>query len=489
MTGKVTGIAMQLPKYVRQRKQSLFYQRDYPSSIIRRTGQKTYSRSLKLKANEHNDAELQKAIADAAEMYVLNVKILEHTDPSHLSDSELDKAAAEWIEKKGYRFGEFANDSQWQSLAMHIEPELDEPNDALQTEAVWFEGEAPEYTTRQEVMRRAYKALTSHNAQKTVLISDAWEKYVAVKNIDLTTKEGKIELMRHKRVLACIGDIPLTMPNSNTLMRQGINRYYLENKDKKKPQSIRREVSKTRAAINYTLRELAAGWTLENAFSEISDAPPKKKKVFSEGQRIQLALTALSETDRPHLAAMILLMMQTGAMASEIQRLNPKEVKEQLAGTTPVVIIGANSTKTKTEARKRVVPIVFGVDYLRYNIDKTISFLNQGKNPLTNSPHLLKRYISNVIDDSGFSAHCFRHTIQAQSVMKNINGRHTAAIGGWSGKDAGFSKHMLEYGAEYLSHDEGLLQVRDSCLKIHNEVLTAIGKMNASNVIKFTMNN
>jgi metal-dependent amidase/aminoacylase/carboxypeptidase family protein len=165
---------MKLPKYVRIRNQTLFYQRDYPLWFQRRYGLKTYSRSLKLKASQCSESELQKTIANAAEMYELNVKMFSNSDPAMLTDTELDKAAAEWIEKKGYRHGEFADDEDWQDIAFQLEPELDEANDAWKTEEVHFRGEEPVYTTRQEVMRRAYKALTSHTARKPVLISDAW---------------------------------------------------------------------------------------------------------------------------------------------------------------------------------------------------------------------------------------------------------------------------------------------------------------------------
>ena len=479
---------MKLPKYVRLRNQTLFYQRDYPKWFQRRYGLKTFSRSLKLKTSQYTESELQKMIADAAEKFDLNIKLLSNSDPAMLTDTELNKATAVFIEKLAYRHGQFADDKDWQDAAFYLHPELDEANDPYRTEEVHFRGEKPVFTTRQEVMRRAYKALTSHTARKPVLISDAWTSYIDIKSIDITSDKGKgkTEQRRHERVLACIGDIPLTLPNSNFLIREGLNKYYADNKEHKTPQSIKRETRKTIAAINHALKNMGAGWKLDNIFSDISDSPSKKKKTFEPAHRIHIALHALQEKNKPHFAAMVVLMMQSGAMASEIQRLNPEEVQKQLSAVTPAIIFGADEVITKTEERRRIVPIVFGVDYLRRHLPETIKYLNNGKAALSNASTSLKKYINKNLKTEGYTAHCFRHTLQALAVSKNINGRHTAAICGWSGKDAGLSKHMLKYGVEYLSHDEGFLQVKESALKIQEEILRAIEQLKDPKVISLS---
>jgi len=476
---------MKLPKYVRLRNNTLFYQRDYPSSFRRKYGYKTYTRTLKLKHGQHTEGELHTAVANATEGYELNIKMCSNTNPSAFTETELDKAAAEWLEKKGYRHGEFADDKEWQDIAFDIEPELDEANDAWKTDEVFYHGKEPVYTTRQEVMRRAYIALTSHTAQKPVTVSDAWNEYVNIKNIDITSDKGKgkTEHGRHLRVKACIGDIPLNMPNSNMLLREGLLRYYYENKDKKKPQSIKREATKTIAAINYKLKNLGAGYKLDNIFSDIDDAPSNKKKVLEKAHRIHIVLNALQEKEKPHIAAMVLLMLQTGAMFSEIQRLDPKTVQKNLKGDLPVVMIGEDSVKTKTEERRRIVPIVFGTEYLINHIAETVKFLNTGSEPTSNASTLFKRYVNKILNSEGYTAHCFRHTLQAAGVEKNIQSRHMASIAGWSGKDVGLSKHALNYGAEYLMTDEGLLQVKESALKLHQEILTAIEQHSNPNIV------
>lgn len=176
-------------------------------------------------------------------------------------------------------------------------------------------------------------------------------------------------------------------------------------------------------------------------------------------------------------------MMQTGAMFSEIQRLDAKTVQKNLKGPLPVVVIGEESVKTKTEERRRIVPIVFGAEYVINHIAETVKFLNTGKSPTTNASHLLKKYINKTLNTEGYSAHCFRHTLAAAGVEKNIQGRHLATICGWSGKDIGLSKHALNYGAEYLMTDEGLLQVKESALKLHQEILTAIEQHSDPNIV------
>ena len=108
-TGDITEMAAKLPRYVRAQGQFLFYQRDYPTRIRHLADRKTFTYPLKVKTGSHSSAELNRAIAKAAEAYELACKTIENSDPAAFSEAELDRAAAEFLRKRSLQPGQFVN--------------------------------------------------------------------------------------------------------------------------------------------------------------------------------------------------------------------------------------------------------------------------------------------------------------------------------------------------------------------------------------------
>jgi len=166
-------------------------------------------------------------------------------------------------------------------------------------------------------------------------------------------------------------------------------------------------------------------------------------------------------------------------MPSEIARLRPNK-DLQLFGNQPYVIIsGGDAGQTKQEARKRLVPVVFGADLLRERLPEAIRRLSEAKEPSATISKRLKTKIGEQ-----YSSHCLRHTFRANGSSASINPMHLQAIGGWTG--AGINKVMLDYGTEGLEHSEMLATLTGASRQIHRHLLAHLDHQPESNVIPIT---
>ena len=98
---------MKLPKYIRARAGTYHYQRDFPLSLIQVCGRKTFTYPLKLHVNKATELQLAKQSIEAEEAYERTKLLIENSDPNALTLSELDKAATDFLRKKGLKPGQF----------------------------------------------------------------------------------------------------------------------------------------------------------------------------------------------------------------------------------------------------------------------------------------------------------------------------------------------------------------------------------------------
>jgi integrase len=175
-------------------------------------------------------------------------------------------------------------------------------------------------------------------------------------------------------------------------------------------------------------------------------------------------------------------MVQSGAMVSEIARLDADEVVADLHTAIPQVAIGkSQDVKVKVEQRRRVVPIVFGKEYLRQHLPKAIKHCST-----TTESNMSKRISTKMRSATGnktLSAHCLRHTLKALSDSVDANQSHVAAISGWSGGSLVISAAMQQYGAAGLSSSKGFKAVHDTSRKILACVLDASEAERGDNII------
>ena len=117
-------------------------------------------------------------------------------------------------------------------------------------------------------------------------------------------------------------------------------------------------------------------------------------------------------------------------MPTEVMRLGEDyQNSVVLTGDIPYIAI---KEKTKTGSpRRRLIPIVLGVELLTEHLREGVQWLNSNIDPSTPSQTLSKR-IRAATGNPALSTHCLRHTWRTMADMAEINVTHQAYIGGWA---------------------------------------------------------
>ena len=151
-------------------------------------------------------------------------------------------------------------------------------------------------------------------------------------------------------------------------------------------------------------------------------------------------------------------------MPSEIMRLRSDEDINLDAEVPHIIISGGDEGITKQEARKRIVPIVVGLDIIRDNIAEATERLFRVQEPSATISKRLRTHVS-----TNYSSHCLRHTFRANGASVSANALLLEAIGGWSSSNV--NRVMLEYGATGIGESETLKALQKESLKIHRHLL------------------
>ena len=164
-------------------------------------------------------------------------------------------------------------------------------------------------------------------------------------------------------------------------------------------------------------------------------------------------------------------------MTSEIRRLET----EHLGLDTDIPhlkIVG----KTKTKERKRIVPIVLGVDLIKEHLSDTIKWLRSVTESTPSAT--LKKIIRKVTGNERLVTHSLRHTFRSNAQVAGVDMLSINDIAGWRDKDRGQSEHMFHYGAEGIAQTDRMKKLYEASLKIHSHLLL-LEKSSGSNVVAF----
>ncbi|MDG2175357.1 MAG: hypothetical protein P8M72_04380 [Gammaproteobacteria bacterium] len=473
------------PKYVREQKGNLYYQRDYPKKLQSIAGAKTYKNALGLKANNHSQTQLSRAIADASELFDIECRLHENSTPGAFQDNELDKAAADLVSRLHIVSEDSIDDLEEALDAGHLDlPGWHQVTDEMK--AASYESREPKLTPRQEATWRAFKAIQNQFDKKPLIVRNLWDEYIKFRGLNPDDREDGRIIRRGERILSFIGEHSAYNPKIVRIIESGLEAYYVHERSKIKSnggkrsvQGIKRDQNEIVAAINRGASLNHLGWKVK-AQHQLDKTDPKEARIdLDKPVQIQLVNSCLEDKKTPHLSTVILIELQCGAMASEIKRLDFDEAMEELNAPLPMLKIGRKEeTKTKTEERRRVAPIVIGVEYIKEHLEQTLKWLNRTSE--SNHSTMIKRKLVEVTGIKEASAHCLRHTIRANAESNDINHSHTSSICGWSG--GALSKNAITYGIHRLSTHKGFLEIRESSLKMHQFILDTIEEPD-SNVV------
>ena len=167
-------------------------------------------------------------------------------------------------------------------------------------------------------------------------------------------------------------------------------------------------------------------------------------------------------------------------MVTEIKRLKPEDIA--LDSVVPHLKI---VNETKNNARKRIVPVVLGLELIREYLGQTIHWLN--KVTETGPSYAVTKAMRDTIDSPYTSPHCLRHTFKINGQNAGVSVLTLASIAGWADPQRKVSKHLLNYGSTGISQDAMVIKLRDDSMIIHNELIALETSLRAdSNVLAFT---
>ena len=167
-------------------------------------------------------------------------------------------------------------------------------------------------------------------------------------------------------------------------------------------------------------------------------------------------------------------------MVSEIKQLLPEDIG--LDAVLPHLVI---RNKTKNPDRKRIVPIVLGLELIKAHLSETIAWLVRTTE--SGPSATLKKIMRRTIDSPKTSAHCLRHTLKINAQNAGVSVLTLASIAGWSDPARKVSRHLLNYGKTGISKDATVIKLRDDSMIIHKELITLEQSLKAdSNVLAFT---
>jgi len=247
--------------------------------------------------------------------------------------------------------------------------------------------------------------------------------------------------------------------------------------------TIKRSLGEVISGFNWAIKRYRLKWPkLEMPTIEPSAGYVEKtKQVLLTPQQIQFYNAAV-DADTP-LAAALLLMLQCGAMATEIARLRiDTDLFLEHQKYPYVSMQGGVDKKTKTKARPRFVPIVFGLDLIRRRLPEAIEILAAREEP--SGP--LNDEIRRITGNETLTGHCLRHTFKMQTNNKLMSPEITYAIAGWSG--GWINKTANQYGSAGFGENEQLETLSSELARVF-EAIVEVDKQrqaDASNVLPFS---
>ena len=474
VTGIVTGMTeMTLPKYVRALKGSLYFQRDYPTKLRHLTSKKTYTAPLGLKMSNVTAASINRALATALEAYELRLRLIENSDPTAYNQDEINSAALEWLRKRNLSAGQFEyykldpaiaakeerEQRQFQPTA-HDMAEMAAP----EFEDLWYKEQRGDALTAQDaVVGAAFEMIQKAAKAKPQELAGLWKHYVNDRELDLESRAGKRSNSHWVKWITITGN-HLIAPDTIDRIHNGLDAFVEERvAEGVKGASIQRALNEVCACLRFCSKRFRFGWVIEPP--TITQGQRKRKAVMSQETQQTLINKCLLVTgsDAP-VAASVILMLQGAMMPSEIKRLEADDIA--LEAAVPHLVI---RNDTKTNARKRVVPIVLGADYLNKHLNGAIAWIRRTTDSTPSAR--IKRLMREFTGDDTLTGHCCRHTFRVNCEAHGVSSSVISAIGGWSGSSVGVSSLMLDYGSEGLASTEVVKSLYKSSMTIHKHLL------------------
>ena len=489
----LTGHAM-LPKHVSKRaKDALQYRR-------RISGTKEYFyRSMRCKQSSPPSA-IQREAAELTAQYEAELRYRQAAHPDAIAEADLDRIAGDYLKRLERSAGDFYDRHATKEQAFDAElaaadaVEFDDFIEDLRVkgrEGVGLETlplalrpsqltpltseEQKELAKRQ----RAAEALRKPRRRPPRYLSGVMDWYAANRDGKAAwDKKSRNWSKLHKRflhVVEVIGDRETEGLHVDRAINEGLREHVFREQERGiKGQSIKRNYQEAVAAFRRLSLVYGLDWHIVSPV--VSVTAPVEREVLMP-QEWETVLAWCHETPG-HVSATIVAGLH-GLIPSEVGRLDPENI--MLNESVPYLRLFVG----KTGERRRIIPIVVGLELLRGHVLSAQQWVRRVKEETPSAT--IKKRMRLWTGNPRLSHYCLRHTWNDRASAAQIDVLTQAHIGGWSArlKDAAISPHMLKYGASGLEGDERLLALAQAQRKVMKRLIDAeaalLGK--ASNVV------
>jgi len=479
----------------------LLFQRKVPKQIVDKLSLKSgtvYQRALGLTLG-CSDTELNEALAQSHTLFKIHCRQLDNSSPDALSDSELDMQLTELLRKFNLRAGEFVgvgekgtkvnnalfgfDDGQIEDLLewSRIANDPDAPEEVQAQAQALLEGDKKS----QLYMRLAEKLTEAEQHQpktlKTLMVeyfySRGFEDKQQIAKDPGPTKQrvrrnNQKAIQRIKTLLSIVGEQHAN-DALGAKLQVGIKNYCHERLkgNTVTTATVKRELADIKSFLNYCIEEYSFNWVVK---------VPDMKRIAGEGAKLSRKKIPLSiehqekflnyvlNTDHgDHIAGvMCLLYLQGGVMPSEVMHMTLDN--GNLTDLRRVPYLNANFAKTKTEARKRIVPIVIGAKYIREHLQETTEWLKRVSDSTSSARNV--RFLKKATGADKYTGHCLRHTFKLNFFTNGADTLHACLIAGWEGDKYGHSRAMMNYAMEGIELPDTLKKIYESNQQIHRHL-------------------
>jgi len=455
-------------KYVRDSRGKPSYQRDYPARLQKLIRKKTFTCSLGPAGQ--TEAQLLAAIGKATELYTVKCRMATNSDPLAYTDSETAVLAMSILKGKDLKEGQLFRDYPVDPEITTLEQSNHEYNKVQLQGIVWDEDDShihtrPDYlqvtphevaalafhdemiddqhrrreglpeTIQQKAAGLAYLAALEQRKKQPTYLSQLWDLYIKGK------RGGTVDRAVHNqwsRYMTLTGEQIVGVDSDRSYLNKSLREYrdHRRNEDLKEA-SIKRELANIVACLNWSSRENDWSWhVVRPSFNSEAAA---QKEVISQDEQLELVHSSLRTGPALGPVVTILLGLHGGIISSEIRRMDLKAQMHCLNSEVPHVVI---SGITKTTARPRYIPIVYGLDIIRAGIKDAIELNQKGVSSANAVKKLLK-----ATRGHPYVPYCLRHTMRFNFDVNGVTPSDTALLGGWAGGATADNQVMLGYGA------------------------------------------
>jgi hypothetical protein len=490
-----------------------YYQRTYPTALHDYCQARGVSRNYRKPLHLPDHAALQDitaAISDANADFELHLASITAANHTTLTEAERFKAARSFLTAHHLKPGMLYKDASTskvdremleQTETVLLTTDFEEMADYGKAED-WFYEHAKEPQDKERrlealleseanmpeaihVQKAAWKLLHENpqSLPSPLLFSDAWETYWPTVAYDGKEKRLIRASDKTKRdwtaFITHVGDQPFTELNANkalfSFLKAELNRPRKDGKSGKlSTASVRRRLVAPKAALNYLNDTEGLGYHIK-APKIRSDGKEKQSYTIPQDEQVEL-MKYISNEEAPGYAQwkelFILIAIQTGAYASELQR---AEHRLLVLDTDPAYIV--LHKKAKTKDRPRVVPLVFAIERIRLlaNMikDKSGLLLGASNGPERKDEGQFSSEIKKLLSpiNSKATARCLRHTLAYNLDVAGERETDKALIGGWSGTTFKINPNQFLYGKQGAGNMERLRQLAEASRAAHRHLI------------------